>query len=438
MKLVLSFFLCFIVVISYSNASELSRELSNAKADYAAGKFDSAFEKFSDLAAELNSEAMFYLGQMYSHGKGVEENSKAAMSWYEMSANGGFVKSQTELATMLYFDDRHQESIGWFKFASENGDPIATGYLGSFYLTGEFDKYGLKQDFELAAKLLEEAAKKGDVNSYAPLVFLNVLLNFDDIDFDFLTNIEKLNFVITEDVWLSEEAKPLLEFLSGVFAGKDGDPVQKLTVARVYKQGLNLKLEYYDPAVDITIIRKNVSKSLYWAKLAAQDGNEAATEMVSELLISDLISGNQIKGFENLKQAIEVECDMDFACSFDKIWKYLDISNDGNLSLAEISRFQRGLINLAYAENSKEIKIEELTAANLGAILLLPIASRAIINNYDYNNDEVLQKYEIFGDTEFAKLVGIDTQSLMNGVDFGKLGDRLNEQMNKIPFGLFK
>ena len=93
---------------------------------------------------------------------------------------------------------------------------------------------------------------------------------------------------------------------------------------------------------------------------------------------------------------------------------------------------------MAYAENSKEIKIEELTAANLGAILLLPIASKAIINNYDYNNDEVLQKYEIFGDTEFAKLVGIDTQSLMNGVDFGKLGDRLNEQMNKIPFGLFK
>ena len=93
---------------------------------------------------------------------------------------------------------------------------------------------------------------------------------------------------------------------------------------------------------------------------------------------------------------------------------------------------------MAYAENSKEIKIEELTAANLGAILLLPIASKAIINNYDYNNDEVLQKYEIFGDTEFAKLVGIDTQSLINGVDFGKLDDRLNEQMNKIPFGLFK
>ena len=109
---------------------------------------------------------------------------------------------------------------------------------------------------------------------------------------------------------------------------------------------------------------------MYWAKQAAQDGNDAASELISELLVLDLISGNQIEGFYNLKQEIEVECDMDFACAFDKIWKYLDVSKDGNLSLAEISKFQRGLINLAYAENTKENKIEEITAAKLGAILL--------------------------------------------------------------------
>ena len=257
MKFVLSFFLCFIVVISYSNASELSRELSNAKADYAAGKFDSAFGKFSDLAAELNSEAMFYLGQMYSHGKGVEENSKAAMSWYEMSANGGFVKSQTELAILNYDSDEYEESIRWFKLASENGDPTATGWLGSFYMTGEFDEYGLNQDFELAFNLMQEAVKRGDADSFAPLVFLNVLLNFDETDFGFLDNIEKLNVAIKEGAWLGEDANPLLEFLNAVLAAKDGNPLQKLTVARVYNQGLNLKIDYYDPAIEIKIIKRN-------------------------------------------------------------------------------------------------------------------------------------------------------------------------------------
>ena len=221
-------------------------------------------------------------------------------------------------------------------------------------------------------------------------------------------------------------------------AAKSGNPVQELVLARFYNNGLTLKLDYYDPEVEITIIKKNVSKSLYWAKSSANNGNADAAELISELVILDLISGNQIAGFENLTHAIESECDMDFVCAFDKVWKYLDVSKDGNLSLAEISKFQRGLINLAYVESSEEIKIEELTAANFASILLLPIASRAIINSYDYNNDEVLQKHEIFGDTEFSKLVGIDAGSLVSGVDFGGLGNRLNEQIEKFPLDLFK
>ena len=68
----------------------------------------------------------------------------------------------------------------------------------------------------------------------------------------------------------------------------------------------------------------------------------------------------------------------------------------------------------------------------------MPIASRAIINSYDYNNDEVLQKHEIFGDTEFSKLVGIDAGSLVSGVEFGGLGNRLNEQIEKFSLDLFK
>ena len=68
----------------------------------------------------------------------------------------------------------------------------------------------------------------------------------------------------------------------------------------------------------------------------------------------------------------------------------------------------------------------------------MPISSRAISNNYDCNNDQVLQKYEIFGGSELAQLVGITPRSLMNGIDFGKLGNRVNEQIKIILFGLFK
>lgn len=438
MRILVPSVLCFIALITFSNASELSTELSNAKADFTAKNYDSAFEKFKNLADQNNFEAQFYLGEMYETGKGVKKNREFAKSWYSKSAIGGFVKSQTALALLNYDNGEYQESIRWFRMASENDEAAANGWLGSFYMTGEFDEYGLEQDFELAFSLMQIAVEKGDADSFAPYVFLNTLLSFDETDFDFSENIEKLNFAINEDAWLAQNAKQLLEFLIAVVAAKSGDPIQELTVARFYNNGLTLKLDYYDPEVEITIIKKNVSKSLYWAKSSANNGNADAAELISELVILDLISGNQIAGFENLTQAIGNECDMDFACAFDKVWQHLDVSKDGNLSLAEISKFQRGLINLAYVESSEEIKIEELTAANFASILLLPIASRAIINSYDYNNDEVLQKHEIFGDTEFSKLVGIDAGSLASGVDFGRLGNRLNEQIEKFPLALFK
>ena len=46
--------------------------------------------------------------------------------------------------------------------------------------------------------------------------------------------------------------------------------------------GLALKLDYYDPEVEIIIIKKNVSKSLYWAKSSANNGNADAAELMSE------------------------------------------------------------------------------------------------------------------------------------------------------------
>ena len=95
MRILVLFVLCFIALFTYSNASELSTELSNAKADFTAKNYDSAFEKFQNLADLNNFEAQFYLGEMYETGKGVEKNKEFAQSQYSKSAIGGFVKSQT-------------------------------------------------------------------------------------------------------------------------------------------------------------------------------------------------------------------------------------------------------------------------------------------------------------------------------------------------------
>jgi len=171
MRILVPFVLCFIALITYSNASELSTELSNAKADFTAKNYDSASEKFKNLADLNNFEAQFYLGEMYETGKGVEKNKEFAKSWYSKSAIGGFVKSQTALAILNYDNGEYQESIRWFRIASENDDAAANGWLGSFYMTGEFDEYGLEQDFELAFSLMQTAVEKGDADSLLPMFF---------------------------------------------------------------------------------------------------------------------------------------------------------------------------------------------------------------------------------------------------------------------------
>ena len=67
------------------------------------------------------------------------------------------------------------------------------------------------------------------------------------------------------------------------------------------------------------------------------------------------------------------------------------------------------------------------------SILLLPITAKAILNSYDYNNDGVLQKEEVLGDTDFAELMGFSTKSVSGNLDFKSLGQRLSTQILNSP-----
>lgn len=95
------------------------------------------------------------------------------------------------------------------------------------------------------------------------------------------------------------------------------------------------------------------------------------------------------------------------------------------------------MANSVYIENFEALEIEELSALNLGLVIILPFTSTAIVSNFDYDNDGVLQKNEVFTDTEFAKLIGIDPQSLTSGVNFSEFAKRLNSQLQSLPLQLF-
>jgi hypothetical protein len=66
--------------------------------------------------------------------------------------------------------------------------------------------------------------------------------------------------------------------------------------------------------------------------------------------------------------------------------------------------------------------------------MLLPITASSILHSFDYNNDGLLSKNEVLGDTEFSNLVGVDINTLATGLNFQSLGEKLQSFMNQIPF----
>jgi hypothetical protein len=208
-------------------------------------------------------------------------------------------------------------------------------------------------------------------------------------------------------------------------SAEQGNEQAQVNLAKMYAEGRGI------PQNNIEAIR------LY--TLAAKQGNQIAKDALPNVLLHDFIYGHDVQKMENLGTKILTICSTNFRCAFDEVWQYLDITKDGNISLAELSKFQRNLVKFAYIENMNEkVKVEEVAAINAISILLLPITSSSILNSFDYNNDGTLQKEEVFGESEFAKLIGIDTKSLITGMDFKVLGNRLNSVLDGFPFSLMK
>ena len=208
-------------------------------------------------------------------------------------------------------------------------------------------------------------------------------------------------------------------------SAEQGNEQAQVNLAKMYAEGRGI------PQNNIEAIR------LY--TLAAKKGNQIAKDALPNVLLHDFIYGHDVQKMENLSTKIQTICLTNFRCAFDEVWQYLDITKDGNISLAELSKFQRNLVKFAYVENMDEkVKVEEVAAINAISILLLPITSSSILNSFDYNNDGTLQKGEVFGESEFAKLTGIDTKSLITGMDFQVLGNRLNSVLDGFPFSLMK
>ena len=288
--------------------------------------------------------------------------------------------------------------------------------------------------------LLKEASLGGDEDSYVLYAITSYMIESSKPNFN-LQEVKKwIDKALENAAWWSDDEQIMMfsSFLADETEAKKGDPVKQLQVANFYNQNLFIIIESNaTDSIKVNFFKKDISKALYWSQEALKGGNADAEELLGELILFDLMAGSDKKNLENLANSMRGECGMNFECAFTKIWQFLDISGDNSISKAELSKFQRALANSAYIENIEAVEIEELSALNLGLIIILPFTSTAIISNFDYNNDGVLQKNEVFADTQFAKLIGVDPRSLASGVNFSEFAKRLNSQLQSLPLQLF-
>ncbi len=112
-------------------------------------------------AAAGDVRAQFEVAAIYTEGRAVPEDLKAAAVWYERAASQGFVPAQYRLGS-LYENGRGVEqdlpqARLWYQRAAEAGNRMAMHNLAALYAGGGLGA----QQFDAAAKWFEEAASRG-------------------------------------------------------------------------------------------------------------------------------------------------------------------------------------------------------------------------------------------------------------------------------------
>jgi hypothetical protein len=106
--------------------------------------------KWNELAANGNDPvAMYNLGYIYEHGKGVAKSIKDAQDWYLKSASRGYAQAQYKMGQLLEATDRNRADY-WYEKAYQQGHPLAK------------ERYAALNNAIVADQQAEEARQKAE------------------------------------------------------------------------------------------------------------------------------------------------------------------------------------------------------------------------------------------------------------------------------------
>ncbi len=133
---------------------------------YNQSRYDLALPCFTQVAQTGNDQAETYLGIMYQHGFGTQQDLAQAAQWYNKAAKQGDkwaidnlnAMGNPKLATSKNYSDYRKA----LQKGVDSGDPEAETATGVMYYYG---LGGVKQNYNTARSWFEKAAKKGDADA---------------------------------------------------------------------------------------------------------------------------------------------------------------------------------------------------------------------------------------------------------------------------------
>ena len=139
-------------------SSNDTRNINDALNAQDRGDFVSALRIFQSLAEDGDDRALFNLGLMYRHGRGVPQNNQLAVEYYWRSADKGNQFAQYSLG-FLYdigegVEQNYERAAYWYLKSAEQGNEDAEFNLANMYREGQ----GVKKD--LAKAFSEKRGEK--------------------------------------------------------------------------------------------------------------------------------------------------------------------------------------------------------------------------------------------------------------------------------------
>ncbi|MBI4921963.1 MAG: SEL1-like repeat protein [Devosia nanyangense] len=118
-----------------------------------------------EAAASGDPRAQFEVAAIFTEGRAVPQDYKAAATWYERAAAQGFAPAQYRLGSLYENGNGVAKDLDaarlWYERAAEAGNRMSMHNLAALYAGGQLGK----QQFDSAAKWFEEAASRGLTDS---------------------------------------------------------------------------------------------------------------------------------------------------------------------------------------------------------------------------------------------------------------------------------